>query len=132
MILRRKNDFIVVLFLIMLMCVSCATSQRVTAKHDTLRISNIDVIHDTIFRDRSHIERVIGDTVYISDTVIVDKIRYYSSVDTVYRVVSDTVQLTKTTKSPVKRSFNFIFYAVILMVFVFVGFVIYMIYKRFH
>ncbi len=132
MMLRQKNNFVVFLCLVILMCVSCATSQRVTATHDTLRISNIDVIHDTIFRDRSHIERVVGDTVYISDTVIIDKIRYYSSVDTVHRIVSDTVQLTKTTKSPVKRSFNFIFYAVILMVFVFVGFVIYMIYKRFH
>lgn len=81
------------LLLLLSMCValfSCQTQKVVTMQstHDSTHVQ-IEARVDSVWRDRWHIEYTKGDTVFVHDSVFVDRFRWRERVDSVR--VCDTI-----------------------------------------
>ena len=98
--------FAVALILLVAALLLCACkSTRHTATHDTIYVNSERVEyqwrHDSIYLDRWHDRWVMGDTVYLRDSVV--HYRWHTKTDTV--ALHDSVYISKsdTTKVEVKK-----------------------------
>ena len=102
--ISRLLGIIALLALVLLLLTSCR-STRHTATHDTIYVNTERVEyqwkHDSIYLDRWHDRWVMGDTVYMRDSVV--HYRWHTKTDTV--ALHDSVYISKsdTTTVEVKK-----------------------------
>lgn len=69
--------------------IGCSTSRYYSntshAEHDTIRVINVDLRIDSVWRDRIHTVEVKGDTVYLTDSITVEKWKLRTLVDTMWK-----------------------------------------------
>jgi len=83
----------------------CSTSKEyrnsVNVQHDTIRIVQKEYKVDSVWRDRVQLIEVKGDSVYVRDSIFVEKWRYRTNTDTLWKLQfiyqSDTVNIENTT-----------------------------------
>jgi len=77
----------------------CATTKEYrntsNIQHDTIRITNTELRVDSVWRDRVQLIEIKGDSVYIRDSVVVEKWRLKNVMDTFwynsYQTITDSV-----------------------------------------
>lgn len=92
------------LFMCLLLC-RCSTSKEfhktVDVQHDTIRITQTEYKIDSIWRDRVQLIEFKGDSVYIRDSIFVEKWRIRTNTDTLWKLQfiyqTDTVNIENTT-----------------------------------
>jgi len=92
------------LFMCLLLC-GCSTSKEfrktVDVQRDTIRITQTEYKIDSIWRDRVQLIEVKGDSVYIRDSIFVEKWRIRTNTDTLWKLQfiyqTDTVNIENTT-----------------------------------
>jgi len=94
--------------MLLLFC-GCSTSKEyrnsVNVQHDTIRITQKEYQVDSVWRDRVQLIEVKGDSVFIRDSIFVEKWRYRTETDTLWKLQfiyqSDTVNID--TQGPVVK-----------------------------
>ena len=99
--MKRKNEEESSDFSIMALCItiallvvffllsSCSSVQHVVLTERTEEVKTSEVQHtDTIYRDRERVVFIKGDTIHITDSITIEKVRIRTRADTVLRVDS--------------------------------------------
>ena len=79
----------IALLIVFFMLSSCRSVQHVVLPERTEEVKTSAVQHiDTIYRDRERIVFIKGDTIHITDSITIEKVRIRTRADTVLRVDS--------------------------------------------
>lgn len=77
------------LAMLMLLLSSCCTQTKVVTEYRDRYITQTDVRIDSIYRDRYHTEYMRGDTVFVHDSIWLDRWHYENKSDTL--IVRDSI-----------------------------------------
>ena len=99
--MKRKNEeessdfsimalcITIALLIVFFMLSSCRSVQHVVLPERTEEVKTSAVQHtDTIYRDRERVVFIKGDTIHITDSITIEKVRIRTRADTVLRVDS--------------------------------------------
>ena len=98
--MRRTLALPVPLALVLLASCAAPKAVPVTERRDSIQVRTETRV-DSVMRDRWHVVRVSGDTVYVRDSVYIDRLRFRDRSDTVR--VTDSVPVIREVPVVVRR-----------------------------
>lgn len=137
--MKRKNEEESSNFSIMALCItiallvvffmlsSCRSVQHVVLPERTEEVKTSAVHHtDTIYRDRERVVFIKGDTIHITDSITIEKVRIRTRADTVLRVDSVPypveVKVVEYKRSGYDRFCSISFWSIVVLFILFIAY----------
>ncbi|MGN0227649.1 MAG: hypothetical protein ACI4AI_06280 [Paludibacteraceae bacterium] len=137
--MKRKNEEESSDFSIMALCItisllvvffmlsSCRSVQHVVLPERTEEVKASSVQHtDTIYRDRERVVFIKGDTIHITDSITIEKVRIRTRADTVLRVDSVPypveVKVVEYKRSGYDRFCSISFWSIVVLFILFIAY----------